>query len=77
MNAMTAPTATYQKNQLLCPRSPSHRITSGAAPPKIATVVLYQAPMPSPRSSVGNSSLMIAGAIDESIAIPSSRAGRR
>ena len=67
-NAMTAPTATYQKNQLLCPASPSHWITSGAVPPKTATVRLYQAPMPSPRSSVGNSSLMIAGAIEAKIA---------
>ena len=41
-------------------------VTSGAVPPNSATVRLYQAPMPSPRSSVGNSSLMIAGAIDVS-----------
>ena len=43
---------------------PKTVISSGAVPPKIATVRLYQAPIPSPRSSVGNSSLMMAGAID-------------
>jgi hypothetical protein len=37
-------------------------------PPKRATVRLYQAPMPRPRNSVGNSSLMIAGAIELFIA---------
>ena len=46
----------------------SHWITSGAVPPKTATVRLYQAPMPSPRSSVGNSSLMIAGAMEANTA---------
>ena len=50
------------------PASPSHWMTSGAVPPKTATVRLYQAPMPRPRSSVGNSSLMIAGAMEEKIA---------
>ena len=67
-NATAAPIETYQKNQLLWPMSPSHWMTSGAVPPKTATVRLYQAPMPRPRSSVGNSSLMIAGAIELSIA---------
>ena len=43
-------------------------ITSGAVPPKTATVRLYQAPMPVARSSVGKSSLMIAGAIEASSA---------
>src|SRR5512132_3359742 len=68
MNATAAPIETYQKNQLLWPMSPSHWMTSGAVPPKRATVRLYQAPMPRHRSLVGNSSLMIAEAIELFIA---------
>src|SRR4051794_39781096 len=63
-NATAAPTATYQKYRPDNPAPDSAWITSGAVPPNSATVGLYQAPIPSPRSSVGNSSLMIAGAID-------------
>ena len=37
-NATAAPTATYQKNQLLWPTLLSHWMTSGAVPPKRATV---------------------------------------
>src|SRR4029079_996589 len=66
--ATAAPTETYQKNQLLWAMLLSHWMTSGAVPPKRATVRLYQAPMPRPRSRVGNSSLMIAGAIELFIA---------
>ena len=68
MNATAAPIETYQKNQLLWPMSPSNWMTSGAVPPKRATVGLYQAPIPRHRSLVGNSSLMIAGAIELFIA---------
>src|SRR6476646_2672109 len=39
-------------------------MTSGAVPPNRATVRLYQVPMPRQRSSVGNSSLIIAGAVE-------------
>ena len=63
-NAIAAPAATYQKNTSASPAADSDWMTSGAVPPNSATVRLYQAPMPSPRSSVGNSSLMIAGAIE-------------
>src|SRR5215217_5761920 len=52
------------KNHSGWPRSASVAMTSGAVPPKVATVTLYQAPMPTPRSSVGNSSLMMAGAME-------------
>jgi hypothetical protein len=45
-NATAAPTATYQKNQLLWPTLLSHWMTSEAVPPKRATVKLHQAPMP-------------------------------
>ena len=55
---ITAPAATYQKNRSR-PASLSAWITSGAVPPNTATVRLYQAPMPRPRSSVGEM-LMIA-----------------
>src|ERR1700754_1964690 len=61
---MAAATATYQKNAVAAPAADSALSTSGAVPPNSATVRLYQAPMPSPRNSVGNSSLMIAGASD-------------
>src|SRR5512141_1231964 len=67
-NATAAPTETYQKNQLLWPMLLSHWMTSGAVPPNRATVRLYQVPMPRQRSSVGNSSLIIAGAIELFIA---------
>src|SRR6478735_3022003 len=67
-NATAAPTETYQKNQLLWPMLLSHCMTSGAVPPNRATVRLYQVPMPRQRSSVGNSSLIIAGAIELFIA---------
>src|SRR5690606_13312193 len=63
-NAIAAPTATYQKNATDASASDRAVITSGAVPPKTATVRLYQAPIPSARTDVGNSSLMIAGAID-------------
>src|SRR5688572_13639326 len=63
-NASTAPAATYQKNTLECPASDNAVFTSGAVPPNVATVTLYQAPMPRARTSVGNISLMIAGAIE-------------
>src|SRR5215210_7150437 len=62
--AIAAPAATYQKNAPASPAADSDWMISGAVPPNSATVRLYQAPMPSPRSSVGNSSLMIAGAMD-------------
>src|SRR5215213_8735871 len=52
------------KNHVGWPQSARVAMTSGAVPPNVATVMLYQAPMPTPRSSVGNSSLMMAGAMD-------------
>src|SRR5215218_3222035 len=61
-NATAAAIATYQKNHSGWPASESAVMTSGAVPPNVATVRLYQAPMPVARSSVGNSSLMTAGA---------------
>src|SRR3712207_1152648 len=63
-NASAAATATYQKNHSGRSLLDSQVITSGAVPPNVATVRLYQAPMPVARSSVGNSSLMIAGAME-------------
>src|SRR4029450_7508465 len=41
-NAIAAPAATYQKNTSASPAADSDWMTSGAVPPKIATVRLYQ-----------------------------------
>src|SRR5882757_4935363 len=61
---ITAIAVRYQKNSVDSPAAASALITSGAVPPSSATVTLYQAPMPRAGTSVGNSSLISAGAID-------------
>jgi hypothetical protein len=60
----TAPAATYQEKACWRPALDSAWMTSGAVPPNVAMVKLYQDPMPMARTSVGNSSLMTAGAIE-------------